>query len=249
MKSSAMETRSARSDLMRYSFYSSGRRNVPVLAPKVKHRKHRIILPLLVLLVLFGAGAYALKPADKNSSAVTTKAKPVASAAKTVKPNLSSSNNSAANATAAAAATSTNYCAGNTLSDYIQVSISLRHLWACEGSSTVYNSPVVTGIEYLAADQTPVGTYKIYGKYTDTYLKGSDSTGSWDDYVNYWMPFLNNQYGSYGLHDATWRPTTAFGNIDPDSANASHGCVELPLGTAAWLYNWAPIGTTVTIVS
>ena len=122
-------------------------------------------------------------------------------------------------------------------------------MWACNGSTQVYDSAVVTGMEQLPADLTPTGTYHIYAKETNLYLKGSDSTGSWNDYVYYWMPFLDNQYGAYGFHDATWRAPGDFGNIDPNSSKASHGCVELPLDTAKWLYNWAQIGTTVTVVS
>lgn len=140
-------------------------------------------------------------------------------------------------------------CAGNTLSHFILISISNRHLWACDGAKQEYDSPVVTGMENLPADLTPTGTYKIYAKQTNLYLNGSDSTGSWHDYVYYWMPFLSNQYGVYGFHDATWRKGSAFGNINPYSSDASHGCVELPLATAKWLYNWAPIGTTVTVES
>jgi lipoprotein-anchoring transpeptidase ErfK/SrfK len=102
-------------------------------------------------------------------------------------------------------------------------------------------------MENLAADLTPTGTYHIQSKQTDLYLNGSDDTGSWHDHVYYWMPFLNNQYGTYGFHDATWRSDGDFGNIDPYSSNASHGCVELPLATAKWIYGWAPIGTQLTI--
>ncbi len=140
-----------------------------------------------------------------------------------------------------------NECATNQLPKLVLVSISARHLWACSYQTMLYNSPVVTGMDYLAADLTPTGTFHIQGMRTDLYLKGSDSTGSWDDYVHYWMQFLYNQYGAYGLHDATWRPANAFGNISPNSSNASHGCVELPLATAAWLYNWVQLGTTVQI--
>lgn len=121
-------------------------------------------------------------------------------------------------------------------------------MWACAAEQQVYESPVVTGMEKLAADLTPRGTYHVYAKQTNLYLRGSDSTGSWNDYVYYWMPFLNNQYGTYGFHDATWRADTAFGNINPNTSDASHGCVELPLATAKWLYNWGPIGTTVKVV-
>jgi len=140
-------------------------------------------------------------------------------------------------------------CSTNTLGQNVIVSISERHMWACAGSASQYDSPVVTGIAYLAADLTPTGTYHVYGKLTDQTLKGCDSTGCWNDPVSYWMPFLDNQYGTYGFHDATWRADKDFGNIDPNSANASHGCVELPLAAAKWLYEWAPVGTTVTIES
>ncbi len=140
-------------------------------------------------------------------------------------------------------------CSSNQLNQLIIVSISQRRLWACNNTKVAYTSSDVTGMEFLAADLTPTGTYHIYAKETDQYLVGHDTTGSWDDYVNYWMPFLDNQYGAYGFHDATWRPATAFGNISPNSPNASHGCVETPLATAKWLYDWAVVGTTVTIVS
>ena len=57
-----------------------------------------------------------------------------------------------------------NYCAGNTLNQLILVSISQRHLWACSAAKVLYSSPVVTGVDYLAADLTPPGTYHIYAK-------------------------------------------------------------------------------------
>jgi hypothetical protein len=140
-----------------------------------------------------------------------------------------------------------NPCASNSLSQLVLVSTSARHLWACDYTTEAYNSPVITGMDFLAADITPTGTYHIYAKETDTHLIGHDSTGSWNDYVYYWEPFLTNQFGEYGLHDATWRSSTDFGSISPGSNEASHGCVEMPLATAAWIYNWSQIGTTVTI--
>jgi lipoprotein-anchoring transpeptidase ErfK/SrfK len=150
-------------------------------------------------------------------------------------------------ANSAAAVAHTNQCANNNLSQFIVVSIGQRHLWACQNHKVVYSTPVVTGIEYLAADKTPTGTYHISAKQTNTTLTGSDTTGNWSDPVSYWMPFLDNQYGTYGFHDATWRPSSAFGHINPNSAQASHGCVELPLAASKWLYGWAQVGTTVTV--
>lgn len=151
-----------------------------------------------------------------------------------------------------------NYCDGNS-GQTIIVSIAKQHLWACDGATSRYDSAVITGMEIYPADLTPTGTYQIYAKSTGQTLAGNDSTGSWSDYVNYWMPFLDNRYGTYGFHDLTQtangsngRSDSDFGNVDinaPYTAakHGSHGCVELPLTTAKWLYDWSSVGTTVTI--
>ena len=202
------------------------RRRRKVLASK-------IITIAAVLLVLGAGTAYAVAHhskgvAVKNNATVTT-------------------NNKAAGATTTKPAPKPNACAANSDAQTIIVSISQRHLWACASTTLQYDSAVITGMENLPADLTPVGTYHIYAKQTNLFLNGSDSTGSWHDYVYYWMPFLSNQYGVYGFHDATWRAAGDFGNIDPYSSNASHGCVEMPLATSKWLFNWAAVGATVTI--
>ena len=200
---------------------------------KRHHPRRNSILGVLVIIILaIGAysGVHALQGTPRTTNiTLTTGAKTTTLTTSPVAP--------------------VNQCASNTLSQLVLVSISQRHMWACDGTTKVYDSAVITGMENLAADLTPTGTYHIYAKETNLYLKGHDSTGSWDDYVNYWMPFLDNQYGAYGFHDATWRPADAFGNISPYSSNASHGCVEMPLATAKWLYGWAVVGTTVTIES
>lgn len=192
------------------------------------YKKHRIRNGLLMLILLSTFGAYGWHTFGYKHTVSATKH--AATTPKTVAQKQSP-------------------CISNTTGKLIIVSISKRHLWACAGSSQQYDSAVVTGQENLAADLTPTGTYQIYGKQTNLYLKGSDSTGSWNDYVYYWMPFLHNQYGTYGFHDATWRGNGEFGTIDPYSSQGSHGCVELPLATAKWLYSWAQNGTTVSIVS
>ncbi|MDB5169828.1 MAG: hypothetical protein JWN82_224 [Candidatus Saccharibacteria bacterium] len=143
---------------------------------------------------------------------------------------------------------SLNYCAGEKTKTVI-VSVAKRHLWACEGNKQQYISPVITGYVGNAVNLTPIGTYEIYAKQTDRDLKGSDNKGSWNEHVDYWMPFLYNQYGAYGFHDAEWRQQDDFGKISSNSVNASHGCVELPDKASTWLYKWSEIGTVVKIVN
>ncbi|MGF7229527.1 MAG: L,D-transpeptidase family protein [Candidatus Saccharibacteria bacterium] len=209
-----------------------------------KSGKRRLLI-LVIFAVLIGVGVWHFMGA---SAARTPVAVAKASAKKVVAVTQPIATSTAKSAAKAPAATSTP-CDSNQLDKAIIISISKRHLWACETGNSAYDSAVVTGMENIAADLTPTGTYHIYGKQTNLYLNGSDSTGSWHDYVYYWMPFLNNQYGTYGFHDATWRAPTDFGNIDPYSDKGSHGCVELPLATAKWLFNWAAVGTTVIIQS
>lgn len=218
-------------------------------ARSTKHKRSggRLLACAVVLIIILVGTIIALQVHSSANSKTVSVAKTKTVAKSTKKPKAITSTPSTT--PVAASTPSVNECASNTLSQNVVVSISLRHMWACSDTTAVYNSAVVTGMENLPADLTPVGTYHIYAKETNLYLNGSDSTGSWHDYVYYWMPWLDNQYGAYGFHDATWRPADAFGNISPYSSNASHGCVELPLATAKWLYGWVSIGTTVTIES
>lgn len=222
-------------------YYYSDRHPVtpePVKPKKVKKAKEagrssRKTL-ILVIALLIGGGWYFMSHrsnADEDSQTIASQ---------------SDSSNTAGGV---AVAKPVNYCADNKLDKFIRISIEKRHLWACQGGKTAYDSAVITGLRGHPETETPVGTYKIYGKMTNTTLTGSDSRGTWKDPVYYWMPFLDNQYGTYGFHDATWRADSAFGNVSPDSEDASHGCVELPLASSKWLYNWAPVGTTVTVES
>ncbi|HEX4774704.1 MAG TPA: L,D-transpeptidase [Candidatus Saccharimonadales bacterium] len=235
MRTSTLANKTVRPGLMNYSFYASSRRAPTPPQPAIRLPRFKLgaqVWPLIVTLAVVGGVFIGLK---SISSPSTNTANNSATSMPPIKP------------APATAAITTNQCAGNSLAQFIKVSISQRHLWACQGTKAVYDSPVVTGMEAYAADKTPTGTYQIADKQTNTTLTGSDSTGAWSDPVHYWMPFLSNQYGVYGFHDATWRPDSAFGHIDPNSNQASHGCVELPLATSAWLYNWAQVGTTVTI--
>jgi len=47
--------------------------------------------------------------------------------------------------------------------------------------------------------------------------------------------------GGVALHGTYWH--NQFGT----GARLSHGCVNLPLRAAAWLYKWAPVGTAVRV--
>lgn len=210
-----------------------------------KHLFLRFVIMTIMLVAVISAVAYGYKHETKHS---------VATGQTTTSTHSNNVATTTSKKSSPAVAPAKNYCANNTLSQLVLVSISKQHLWACDGTTTEYDSAVVTGMESYAADLTPPGTYHIYAKETNLDLKGCDATGCWDDPVSYWMPWLDNQYGQYGFHDATWRTPSEFGNVNiyaPDTASVvgSHGCVELPLATAKWMYNWSVVGTTVTVES
>jgi hypothetical protein len=137
------------------------------------------------------------------------------------------------------------FCTGNAAGvHHIYVNIALQHLWACTGAYLFTDTAVTTGAWKLPKvnDATPTGTFRIYGKMRNVVLSGHDIYGSWHDHVAYWMPFV----GPYGFHDASWQ-TFPYGS-SLYSTKGSHGCVHVPVAVLGKIFNWAPIGTLVTIV-
>lgn len=102
----------------------------------------------------------------------------------------------------------------------------------CE-NDVLISSSIVTG-----KDTTPtnIGSFKIYAKERDRYLKGAD----YNTHVDFWMPFD----GGIGLHDATWRKK--FGG-ETYKKSGSHGCVNLPYEIAEYIYNNVKVGTKVLV--
>ncbi|BCX02079.1 MAG: hypothetical protein KatS3mg053_0017 [Candidatus Roseilinea sp.] len=113
---------------------------------------------------------------------------------------------------------------------WIEVVIAEQRLTAWENGRAVMSTPVSTGTRRTP---TPRGTFRIYGKYAKQRMRGPDYDLPNVPYVMYF------RQGGYALHGAYWH--TRFGRP------MSHGCVNLPIRAAAWLYHWAPRGTIVVI--
>jgi hypothetical protein len=152
-----------------YSYYSSAPRRRPgqPAAPARKRpavslgRQIKLVLLLFVAIFLFGfakGGFKLIQPAadEQNVPAIS-----------------------------ATTETPGNPCANNNLNKLIKVSVSQRHLWVCQGSKVAHHNAVITGMTQQPDTLTPLGTYHIYAKLTNTTLKGHDSTGSWSDPVYY----------------------------------------------------------------
>jgi lipoprotein-anchoring transpeptidase ErfK/SrfK len=135
--------------------------------------------------------------------------------------------------------TETNRSVGLDYNKYIEINLSSQRLWAYQDNSVVFSTPITSGATG-AGFPTVTGLFNIYAKERSRYLNGRPYGWDYNVYVDYWMPF----YGGYGLHDADWR--SAFGGQDY-YYGGSHGCVNMPKSSAAFIYSWANIGTPVWV--
>lgn len=120
----------------------------------------------------------------------------------------------------------------------IVVSISQQMMWAYEDGALVTSTLVSTGTAEVPETTTPIGFYSIHTKYLSQTMEGTIS----DEYYRVpdvpWVMYFDN--AGNALHGTYWHNN--FGTP------MSHGCVNLPLDVAEFLYDWAPEGTAVTVI-
>ncbi len=111
---------------------------------------------------------------------------------------------------------------------WIEVDTFEQTLAAYEGDRMVFATLVSTG---RPSTWTPDGLTRIWGKYSTTPMTNQDvgpENAGWyylEDVQ--WTQYFN---GAYALHAAYWHDSFGF--------TRSHGCVNLALLDARWLYNW-----------
>lgn len=112
---------------------------------------------------------------------------------------------------------------------WIEVNVSTQRLVAWEGGTPVYAIIVSTGVE---TDPTLIGSFAVQSKHRTARMRG-------EDYDVPDVPFVMYYDGNYGIHGAYWH--YSFGTP------VSHGCVNVAVDHAEWLFNWASIGTPVIV--
>jgi lipoprotein-anchoring transpeptidase ErfK/SrfK len=88
------------------------------------------------------------------------------------------------------------------------------------------------------ATPTPIGEFHIVQKLTVQDMSGYGPNGQY--YFQPHVHWINYFYAGSAIHGVYWHPLSWFG-----VHNSSHGCVGVSESDAQWVYNWAPIGTTV----
>lgn len=118
----------------------------------------------------------------------------------------------------------------------IEVDLTTKQMYAYEKGQQV-NSWAISG--GAPATPTPLGQYKIFSKLAIQDMRGDNVDGSRYFQPNVrWINYFKS--GGYAIHGNYWRPASVFGSV-----NSSHGCVSLPDNQAKWVYDWAPVGTTI----
>jgi lipoprotein-anchoring transpeptidase ErfK/SrfK len=112
---------------------------------------------------------------------------------------------------------------------WIDVDLTNQRVYAYEGNTVVNSFIVSTG---TWRTPTVTGQYKIYIKYRYKHMSGPG-------YSLPNVPYTMFFYQGYAIHGTYWHSN--FGTP------MSHGCVNLTIPDAEWLYNFASVGTLVNV--
>lgn len=112
---------------------------------------------------------------------------------------------------------------------WIEINLSTQRLIAWEGNQPVYGVIVSTG---KASTPTLPGVFAIREKRSIDRMVG-------EDYDVPDVPFAMYYSGGYAIHGAYWHHD--FGTP------VSHGCTNVAVNHARWLFDWAPVGTPIVI--
>lgn len=121
----------------------------------------------------------------------------------------------------------------------IYIDLTTQTLKAYEDQNLVLNTFIASGKWY----PTPTGEFKIWSKIRATRMSGGEGDEFYDlpnvPYVMFFEGENARAYSGFGLHGAYWHNN--FGHP------MSHGCVNMRQIDAEKLFNWAEVGTRITI--
>ena len=119
---------------------------------------------------------------------------------------------------------------------YVEISLNDQHVYVYINGVLSNETSCVTGTANTNR-ATPPGIYYISERINGKYLRGP----GYVTWVNKWMRLTNS---GIGLHDAVWRGKFG-GNIY--TYDGSHGCINLPMDFASWLFDNSFVGMPVFI--
>jgi len=112
---------------------------------------------------------------------------------------------------------------------WIDINLSKQRLTAYQGNSAVFSTLISSGV---AGRRTPTGRFAVRTKIPSQRMTGPGYNLPGVPYVMYFA-------GANAIHGTYWHNN--FGRP------MSHGCVNMRIPEAKWIYNWASIGTPVSV--
>ena len=116
---------------------------------------------------------------------------------------------------------------------WVDLNLSNKTVTAYEGATVVHGP--VSIVDGATDTPTVTGTYKVYLQYESQTMRGENADGS--PYVAEDVPWVSYFYSGYAFHGAGWRSSFGY--------SGSHGCVNMPVSEAQWIYNWVDTNTVV----
>jgi lipoprotein-anchoring transpeptidase ErfK/SrfK len=116
---------------------------------------------------------------------------------------------------------------------WIDVNLDRHTMTAYVGAKKVYGP--IKMVDGQDEKPTVRGTFKVYYKRELMTMRGNNADGT--RYETPDVPWSTFFHEGFALHGAPWRSSFGY--------SASHGCINLPVGVAKWVYDFAPIGTPV----
>lgn len=112
---------------------------------------------------------------------------------------------------------------------WIDINLSGQRLTAYQGQTAVFSTLISSGV---AGRRTPTGRFAVRTKLSSQRMVGPG-------YNLPGVPWIMYFAGANAIHGTYWHNN--FGRP------MSHGCVNLRIADAQWLYNWSSIGTPVVV--
>jgi lipoprotein-anchoring transpeptidase ErfK/SrfK len=126
--------------------------------------------------------------------------------------------------------------AGVTNGRWIEVNLYDQTVSVYDNSQLVFATMVATGVEPF---YTQPGLFQIYSKKATETMSGAFEPDRSDYYYLQDVPWTMYYDQARALHAAYWRAWFGY--------EQSHGCVNLSLGDANWLFQWAKEGDWVYV--
>jgi lipoprotein-anchoring transpeptidase ErfK/SrfK len=127
---------------------------------------------------------------------------------------------------------------------WIDIDLSKQIVYLHKGDDLVKAYACSTG---KPGTPTPKGTFSIYKK-----IKLHDMKGDWNPETQEWgyvakdVPWATYFVSDIAFHGASWNPQVNL-PLDQKRIPKSHGCVNMRVADAKYLYNWGPMGTLVSV--